>query len=218
MICYWDFTQKKSGMDCQASRNICGIILLLLSYICGLRGGVVFSGPLPEGRALGGTRGLAALPAGWEEERRGKNGEEGGLSGGLERPFPARLLFQFIGPPHTHPHTGTDAQQRQSQDVTSSTGREAKQLFLLFLCLSVLLREVGDSRSVRGWQRRRGSRGAGGGREAGSVFHREFEVEEVRRLNPPWTSQDLPPHSKPSAAGFQPGTVQIVFFFFYPIP
>lgn len=218
MICYWDFTQKKSGMDCQASRNICGIILLLLSYICGLRGGVVFSGPLPEGRALGGTRGLAALPAGWEEERRGKNGEEGGLSGGLERPFPARLLFQFIGPPHTHPHTGTDAQQRQSQDVTSSTGREAKQLFLLFLCLSVLLREVGDSRSVRGWQRRRGSRGAGGGREAGSVFHREFEVEGVQRLNPPWTSQDLPPHSKPSAAGFQPGTVQIVFFFFTPFP
>lgn len=111
--------------------------------------------------------------------------EEGGLSGGLERPFPACLLFQFIGPPHTHPRTGTDAQQRQSQDVTSSTGREAKQLFLLFSVLSVLLREVGDSRSVRDWQRRRGSRGARGGRAAGSVLRREFEVEGVRRLNPP---------------------------------
>lgn len=60
---------------------------------------------------------------------------------------------------HTHTHTQPT---RQSQDVTSSTGREAKQLFLSLL-LSVLLSEVGASWSVSGRQRKSGSRRAKGG-------------------------------------------------------
>lgn len=59
-----------------------------------------------------------------------------------------------------HKHTHTQIQQRpsrQSQDVTSLTGREAKQLFDLYFFLSALLcrwllSEVGASRSVGGWE------------------------------------------------------------------
>lgn len=54
------------------------------------------------------------------------------------RPFSALLLFHFIGPPNTHPHTDTHTQiaepTRQSQEVTSPTGREGKYLFSLLVC------------------------------------------------------------------------------------
>lgn len=83
--------------------------------ICGLRGGVVFTGPLPEGWALAGHVGrLLCL----QDEKKGEKMEkEAGLSEGLERPLLARLLFHIIGSPYTHPHTGTHAQQSPADKV-----------------------------------------------------------------------------------------------------
>lgn len=91
---------------------------------------------------------------------RGKNGKRGraGRGKGL-------LLFHFMGSPYAHTHTCARTHRaesnRQSQDVTSSTGREAKQRSSLFysVCVPVLWGEVGASRAVRGRQRRRGARG-----------------------------------------------------------
>lgn len=85
-----------------------------LCPICGLREGVVFSGPLPEGWASVGQVGwLLCLQ---DKKKEKKNGKEGGGERGLERPFSALLLFQFIGPPYTHPHTGTHTHTRSPLD------------------------------------------------------------------------------------------------------
>lgn len=175
-------------MACQTSRNVCGITLLLLSYMWLKRRGC-FLRTFTRGLDFSG---LAALPAGWEEREEMENREGWlGVSKGL--------FFQFIGPPHTHPltptHTHTQATEprRQSQDVTSSTGRQAKQLFLSLLCCLccwVKLEPLGLL--VVG-----GSRGARGGRAAGAVLHRETEVKGSAG----WTSHNFPPHS--SAVGFQ---------------
>lgn len=57
---------------------------------------------------------------------------------GRARPFLALMLFHFIGSPYTQNTHGQGAEPgRQSQDMTSPTGREAKHLlFFLRCCLS----------------------------------------------------------------------------------
>lgn len=116
------------------------------------------------------SSGLANLAAGWGMRGKGKNGRRkkrgrAGRGNGL-------LLFHFMASlwacagTHTHPHRKAHRtlSNRQSQDVTSPTGREAKQRFfaLWLLCVSVPRGEVGASRAVQGRQRKRG---AGGGQQ-----------------------------------------------------
>lgn len=62
-------------VDCQASRNVCGIILFPVSYKW-LKRRDVFSGPLPEGWALVEEGWLLCL----QNDKKEKNGKEGGQS------------------------------------------------------------------------------------------------------------------------------------------
>lgn len=126
-------------MGCQTSRNVCGIILLFL-HKCGLRGGVVFQGPLPEGWALVGQVGrLLCLRDGKEG---GKMEKEGGLNEGkaFSKPFYPFILWLL----HAHIHIQAQrAQQTKSGcDIIHRKKCQTTLFFSLFAVLCALLSEV----------------------------------------------------------------------------
>ena len=169
MICYWDLTNKRVARPAKHPEMFVGS-LCSFCPICGLRGGVVFSGPFTRGLD---SSGLAALPTGWEERKEMENREGWlGVSKGL--------FFQFIGPPHTHPltHSPTHTDKRQSPEGKVRMWHHPQEdkpnnFFLSLLCCLcswVKLEPLGLL--VVG-----GSRGARGGRAAGAVLRRETEVK-----------------------------------------
>lgn len=199
---------KKKKKGCQTSRNVCGIILLFL-HKCGLRGGVVFSGPLPEGWALVGQVGrLLCLRDGKEG---GKMEKEGGLNErkAFSKPFYPFILWVLHA--HIHIQAQRASQTKSGCDIIHRKKCQTTFFFSLLCCVRCWVKS-GASRSVSGSQRRRGSRGARGGHGSWICPPRGVSSQGVKHLNPPWTSHDVPLHSRPAAAGFQPGTVQTVFF------
>lgn len=150
----WQYLKKAKNLNdrflrsmlSQTCRVFCGITLLLLFYMWLQKRGC-FLRAFTSGLGFGGRSGLAALPAGWKARKDWKKRV------GRARPFLALLLFHFIGSPYTqNTHAWRAQPGRQSQEMTSSTGREAKHLF--FFLLPLLLSEAGASRSISSWRDR----------------------------------------------------------------
>lgn len=99
-----------------------------------------------RGLGLGEVSGLATRLTEWQKEkRRRKERGQGHALGSL-------LLFKFIGSLQTHPHVAihsyTAEASRQSQDVTSSTGRKTKQFFFMLFCAA---EQSQSSTRTAGW-------------------------------------------------------------------
>lgn len=186
--------------------------------ICGLRGGVVFSGPLPEGWALAGQVGrLLCL----QDEKKGeKNGKRGRAKWGFGKAFasPSTLsYYRFSIHTSTYRHTRTAEPSRQSQDVTSAQEEKPNNFFSPYCIVSC--REKLETLGLL----LAGSKGEDleeleGGAAAGSVLHREFKVKECSAWILPELSTTFHPILSPLLQDFsQVQRRQCFCFFFYSV-
>lgn len=208
MICNWEEggEKKESGTDCQTSRNVCGIILLLVSYVCGLRGGVVFSGPSPEGRALVGQVGWLPCLQDEKKERKWKRGRAWERGGGFGKAF-SSLSTLSIYRSSAHTPTQSDVHTHRQQSPVDKVRKwhhpqeeKLNNFFLPALCCLCCwekLEPLGLWVAVRVAEDPEDFKGGGGWVLSIWVCPPQGASSQgIRCLNPPWTSRGFPTHSR----------------------